>query len=81
MRLWPTSIVKKPAMNSGRTWTAEAVRDLGLTTDVATAGAILGIGRSKAYALAKAGKFPVRIIRVGRSYVVPTNALLDLLGL
>ena len=47
----------------------------------ATAGAILGIGRSKAYALAKAGKFPVRIIRVGRSYVVPTAALLDLLGL
>ena len=42
------------------TWTAEAVRELGLTTDIETAGAVLGIGRSKAYALAKAGKFPVR---------------------
>ena len=27
-------------------WTPEAIRQLGMTTDVATAGAILGIGRS-----------------------------------
>lgn len=81
MRLSLTLTAREPAMISGRTWTAQAVRELGLTTDIATAGAILGIGRSKAYALAKAGKFPVRIIRVGRSYVVPTAALLDLLGL
>ena len=81
MRLSETSTLLEPAMISGRTWTAEAVRNLGLTTDIATAGAILGIGRSRAYVLAKAGNFPVRIIRVGRSYVVPTAALLDLLGL
>ena len=62
------------------TWTPEAVRGLGLTTDVATAGAILGIGRSKAYELAKTGEFPVTILRVGRRYLVPTNALLALLG-
>ncbi|MET8231875.1 DNA-binding protein [Micromonospora zamorensis] len=61
-------------------WTIEAVRALGLTTDVETAGAILGIGRSKAYALAKRGKFPVRVLRVGRNYVVPVPAILELLG-
>jgi hypothetical protein len=61
-------------------WTVEMVRALGLTTDVETAGSILGIGRSKAYALAQRGEFPVRVIRVGRSYVVPVPAILELLG-
>jgi excisionase family DNA binding protein len=61
-------------------WTPEAVRQLGLTTDVATAGAILGIGRGKAYELAKSGEFPVTVLRVGRRYLVPTSALLALLG-
>jgi hypothetical protein len=61
-------------------WTVDAVRGLGLTTDVATAGAILGIGRSKAYALAKSNRFPVSILRVGRRYLVPTHALLSLLA-
>ncbi|TDC38720.1 helix-turn-helix domain-containing protein [Micromonospora sp. KC213] len=61
-------------------WTIDAVRDLGVTTDVGTAGAILGIGRSKAYALAKSGQFPVRVLRVGRRYVVPVPEILELLG-
>ncbi len=60
-----------------RVWTPEIVRQLGMTTDVATAGAILGIGRSKAYELAKNGEFPVAILR---RYLVPTNTLLALLG-
>lgn len=64
----------------GETWTANAVRALGLTTDVETAADILGIGRTKAYELAKAGDFPVSVIRVGRKYVVPIPAILDLLG-
>jgi hypothetical protein len=61
-------------------WTPEEVRSLGFTTDVATAGEILGIGRSKAYELAKSGEFPVAILRIGRRYLVPTNRLLHLLG-
>jgi hypothetical protein len=61
-------------------WTAEAVRQIGLTTDVATAGDILGIGRTKSYELAKKGEFPVTILRVGRRYLVPTNALLAVLS-
>lgn len=61
-------------------WTADAVRGLGLTTDVETAGAILGIGRTKAYELAKHGDFPVTVLRIGRRYVVPTPEILTLLG-
>jgi hypothetical protein len=60
-------------------WTAEAVRRLGMTTDVETAGAILGIGRTKAYELAKNGEFPVRVLRIGRRYVVPIPALMAVL--
>ncbi|MDT5027425.1 MAG: hypothetical protein QOE61_3851 [Micromonosporaceae bacterium] len=61
------------------TWTAEAVRRLGMTTDVETAGAILGIGRTKAYKLAKDGEFPVKLLRIGRRDVVPIPALMTLL--
>jgi hypothetical protein len=67
-------------VGSSRAWTVQAVQALGVTTDVETAGAILGVGRTKAYELAKSGEFPVKIIRVGRRYLVPTPALLQLLG-
>lgn len=60
-------------------WTADAVRALGMTTDVPTAGEILGIGRSKAYELAKNGEFPVNVLRVGRRYLVPVASLMKLL--
>jgi hypothetical protein len=51
-----------------------------VTTDVETAGAILGIGRTKAYEFARKGEFPALIIRVGRRYVVSVPAILALLG-
>jgi hypothetical protein len=69
-----------PRTGSRRLWTAQAVRDLGLTTDVQTAGAVLGIGRSKAYQMAKADQFPVPLLHIGRRYVVPVAAILQLLG-
>jgi hypothetical protein len=47
-------------------WTVEAVRVLGMTTDVDTAAAILGFGRTKAYELAKNNQFPVQTLRIGR---------------
>jgi hypothetical protein len=62
-------------------WTIDAVRGLGATVDVETAGAILGIGRSKSYELAKSGEFPVRVLRIGRRYLVPTPSILALLGI
>ena len=50
-----------------------------MTTGIETAGAILGIGRSKSYELAKDGEFPVKVLRIGRRYLVPIPALMALL--
>jgi predicted site-specific integrase-resolvase len=64
-----------------RVWTEQDIRGLGAATDLVTAAAILGIGRSTAHALARAGEFPVPVIRVGRRYRVPVAPILQLLGL
>ncbi|KAB1161419.1 helix-turn-helix domain-containing protein [Micromonospora sp. AMSO12t] len=72
---------RKPGQALNQVWTIEAVRELGVSTDVETAGAILGIGRTKAYELAKTNKFPVRLLRVGRRYLVPVPAILKLLAI
>jgi hypothetical protein len=66
--------------NSHRIWTAEAVRQLGLTTDLNTAAEIIGIGRTLAYDLAKKGNFPVRILRIGGRVLVPVPELLRYVG-
>lgn len=69
------------AQPSTKVWTIDAVRGLGATIDIETAGAILGIGRSKSYELAKRGDFPVRVLRIGKRYLVPTPSILALLGI
>lgn len=51
------------------------------TTDLATAAAVLGIGRSTAYALAAAGDFPCKVIRVGTRYRVVAADLRRLLDI
>ncbi|MFC5654562.1 DNA-binding protein [Streptomyces nogalater] len=51
------------------------------TTDVETAGRAFGLGRTTAYALARAGEFPCAIIRAGRGYRVVTADLLRVLRL
>jgi excisionase family DNA binding protein len=45
-----------------------------------TAARLLGIGRTKAYELARHGEFPCLVIRVGDLYRVSTADLLRLLG-
>ena len=60
---------------------AAEVRALPTVVDVVTAGRALGLGRTKAYQLARAGQFPCRVIRSGKAYLVPTAELLALLGL
>ena len=50
-------------------------------TDLVTAGRALGLGRTKAYELARAGQFPCPVIRAGKNWMVPTAGLLALLGL
>jgi len=62
-------------------WSEEQVRALGVATDLVTAGAVLGIGRTTAHALARTDRFPVPVIRVGRRYRVPVAPLLRLLAL
>lgn len=49
--------------------------------DVPTAAQWLKIGRTTAYALAKAGAFPVPVLRIGGTLRVPTAPLARLLGL
>ena len=60
-------------------WTAEQIRALGAATNLGTAAAILGIGRSQAYRLVAADQFPAPIIRVGTRVIVPVAGLLRLL--
>jgi hypothetical protein len=57
------------------------VSQLPAVVDLVTAGRALGLGRTKSYQLARAGEFPCRVMRVGKSYLVPTAELLTLLGL
>lgn len=61
--------------------TPEELDSLGVSTDLVTAARALGISKSSAYAAARAGTFPCRVVRVGGRYVVPTAGLRDLLGL
>ena len=63
------------------TLTAIEVRSLPAVVDLPTAGAVLGIGRTVAYQLARSGSFPTPVIRVGSQLKVPTAYLLALLGL
>ena len=68
-------------MPSKKTWTVDDVRALGVTTNIVTAGAVLGIGRSTAYQLARTGQFPVPVMKVGAQYVVAVTHLLRSLGI
>jgi hypothetical protein len=43
------------------------------------AGRLLGMGRTKAYRLARAGRFPCRVLRIGGRYAVPVRGLRALL--
>lgn len=49
--------------------------------DLETAGRALGIGRTKAFELARAGEWPTVLLSLGpQTYRVPTEPLLRLLG-
>ncbi|WP_433315623.1 helix-turn-helix domain-containing protein [Micromonospora sp. CA-269861] len=63
------------------TWTAERIRALGASTDLATAAAVLGMSRSAAYKLIRRDAFPVPHFRVGAHYRIPTAPLLAALHL
>jgi hypothetical protein len=49
--------------------------------DLTTSARALGIGRTKAHAMARAGEWPTPLLRLGSAYRVPTAPLLRLLGI
>ena len=59
--------------------TLDEIRQWGATCDIPTAGSAFGFGRNKSYDLAKAGDFPVRILKIGASYRVVTSEIVALL--
>ena len=61
------------------TLTLAQVRKLPATCRDEDAAAALGIGRATAYDLIAAGKFPARILPVGRAKKVVTASLIELL--
>lgn len=58
----------------------EELLALPVSVDLATAGRALGIGRTKAYELLRRDEFPVFTYRLGSRVRVPTERLLEFLG-
>ncbi len=61
--------------------TPAEIRSLPVTIDLVTAGRAFGIGRTKAYQLARTGNFPCRVLQVGHNYRVSTADLQTALGI
>lgn len=51
------------------------------TLSVPEAGDVLGLGRNKAYELARQGEFPVRVLKIGSRYRVSRADLERYLGI
>ena len=77
----PGVLASDPPPVAAEGWTEQRVRALGVVTDLPTAGQILGLSRTTAYALARQGRFPTPVLRVGRLYRVSVNDLLRVLNL
>ena len=56
------------------------LRKLPPTVDIVTAARILGVGRTVAYELVRAGTWPTPVIHIGHKIRVPTAPLLQLIG-
>jgi hypothetical protein len=61
--------------------TFDQIQALPAMVDLMTAARALGIGRSKAYELAKADNFLCRVIKAGGTYRVATADLMQVLGI
>nr|WP_308288930.1 hypothetical protein [Streptomyces humicola] len=64
-----------------RALTNDELLALPAVIDLDTANRALAIGRSTGYGLAKQGKYPVKVLRLGNAYRVVTADLLRLLGM
>jgi hypothetical protein len=61
--------------------TPDEIRAWPATVDVPTAGRAFGVGRDESYRLAREGRFPVPVLRLGRFLRVTRSAVLDVLGI
>jgi hypothetical protein len=59
-----------------KAWTEKKIKALGMMCDIETASQIIGISRTTAYRMARAGTFPAQIHRLGRVYRVSVASLL-----
>ncbi|EFV12499.1 hypothetical protein [Segniliparus rugosus] len=62
-------------------WTIERIRELGPVTKPQVAFDVLGISEATGYAALRDGSFPVRVLRIGKRWVIPTSGLLKALEL
>jgi hypothetical protein len=67
------------ALLASRAAVARKALQTELTVDVPTAAVLLKISRQHAYNCINEGLFPVPILKVGRSFRVPTRALREVL--
>lgn len=58
----------------------EELDALPVVVDLETAGRCFGVGRTRAHELARAGEFPVPLLRVGGKYRVTRQAILAAVG-
>lgn len=64
------------------TFTEEEIRAYGVRMPgVAACKIVYGVGRTRAYEMLRSGEHDFPVLKRGRSYVVPTSAVLKLLGL
>ncbi|GAA1463104.1 hypothetical protein GCM10009603_34530 [Nocardiopsis exhalans] len=59
----------------------DEVGQLPVVLNPVEAGRMLGLGRTTTYRLLRQGSFPVPVLRVGRSWRIPTMGILAHLGL
>ena len=71
------------AKNGNGRWTAEAIRDLGATTDLQTLADIFGCSGWSSRKMARTGEWErqgSKIFRIGAHYRVGVGSILDVLG-
>ena len=63
-------------MERHETYSYDEVRAWPAVVDLVKAAAVFQVGRTAAYELAEAGRFPVPVFKVGRRWRVSTQAIL-----
>ncbi|MFI6296757.1 hypothetical protein ACIBEJ_34565 [Nonomuraea sp. NPDC050790] len=79
--LFEVDLEVTPPVRKDKALSVEEVLALPASVDIKTAGLAIGIGRTKAHELARAGEFPCPVLPVGNQYKVPKAAILAVLRL